>query len=93
MSSHARNRGPSVAGKGDGSRIVRCKVPPFPVCSLGFIGMIVVVEEKGAGSVGEGGEGAETSVRWHSLRISGSEAAGRRAGKQKAWMELKRLEV
>jgi hypothetical protein len=55
--------------------------------------MIVVVEEKGAGSVGEGGEGEETSVRWHSLRISGSEAAGRRAGKQKAWMELKRLEV
>lgn len=54
---------------------------------------MVVVDENGAGSAGEGGEGAETRVRWHSLRISGREAAGRRAGRQNAWMELKMLEA
>jgi hypothetical protein len=54
---------------------------------------MVVVDEKGEGSVGEDGEGADTSVRWHSLRRRGREAAGRRAGRQKAWMEVKMLEV
>jgi len=47
----------------------------------GFIGTTVVAEEKGAGYVGEG---AEISVRWHSLRMSGIEAPGRSAGRQKA---------
>jgi hypothetical protein len=56
-------------------------------------GTMVVVDEKGEGSVGEGGEGADTRVRWHSLRRRGTEAAGRRAGRQKAWMEVKMLEA
>jgi hypothetical protein len=44
----------------------------------------VAVEEKDAGYGGEGGEGADTSVRWHSLRMRGIDAAGRSAGRQKA---------
>jgi hypothetical protein len=39
---------------------VRCRVPPL---TDGFGGTMVVVEEKGEGSVGEGGEGADTSAR------------------------------
>jgi hypothetical protein len=66
--------------------MVRWRVPPL---ASGTMGTMVVVEEKGAGSVGDGGEGAEMSVRWHSFRRSGSEAAGRSAGRQKAWMEVK----
>jgi hypothetical protein len=60
LSSHARSRGPSVAGRGDGSRIVRCSVPPL---TPGLIGTMVAVEEKGAGYVGDGGEGGEVSMR------------------------------
>jgi len=81
LSSQARSRGPRVAGRGDGSRSVRWRVPPR---RSGFIGMTVAVEEKDAGSVGEGGDGAEISVRWHSFRMRGIEAAGRSAGRQKA---------
>lgn len=50
-------------------------------------------EENDAGYVGEGGEGADISVRWHSLRMSGIEAAGRSAGRQKACTEVKMLEA
>lgn len=57
------------------------------------MGTIVVVEENGDGSVGEGGAGAEMRQRWHSLRRRGREAAGRRAGRQKDWMDVKMLEV
>jgi hypothetical protein len=39
--------------------------------------------------VGEG----RARVRWHSLRMVGREEAGRRAGREKAWMEVKMLEA
>jgi hypothetical protein len=90
LSSHARRRGPRVAGRGDGSRSVRCRVPPL---TAGLRGTVVVLEEKGAGSVGDGGLGVETRVRWHSLRRRGREAAGRRAGRPKAWIEVKMLDA
>jgi len=90
VSSQARRRGPSVEGSGDGSRIVRCRVPALMSV---LWGTRVVDEENGAGSVGDAGEGAEMSVRWHSLRMRGSEAAGRRAGRQKAWIDVKMLEA
>jgi hypothetical protein len=70
--------------------MVRCRVPPL---TGGLMGTIVVVEENGDGSVGECGAGAEMRQRWHSLRRRGSEAAGRRAGRQKDWMEVNLLEV
>jgi len=56
-------------------------VPPF---RSDLIGTTAAVEEKDAGYVGDGGEGGEMSVRWHSLRISGIDAAGRSAGRQNA---------
>lgn len=69
---------------------MRCRVPPL---TGGLTGIIVVVEENGDDSVGEGGAGAQMRQRWHSLRRRGREAAGRRAGKQKDWMEVKMLEA
>lgn len=69
---------------------MRCTVPPL---AGSFMGTMVVVEENGEGSVGDGGVGAEMRQRWHSLRRRGREAAGRRAGRQKDWMEVKMLEV
>lgn len=69
---------------------MRCRVPPLTGV---FIETMVVVEENGEGSTGDGGAGAEMRQRWHSLRRRGREAAGRRVGRQKDWMEVKRLEV
>ena len=89
MSSQARSRGPRVAGRGDGSRMVRCSVPPL---TSGFIGTTVAVDEKEE-AVGDGGDGAEISIRWHSLRRRGNEAAGRSDGRQKAWIEVKKFEA
>ena len=56
----------------------------MPPLTSAFCGTSVVDKENGAGSIGDVRNGAEMSVRWHSLRISGREAAGRRAGRQKA---------
>ena len=69
---------------------MRCRVPPL---TEGLMGIVVVVEENGDCSVGEGGAGAEMRQRWHSLRRRGREAAGRRAGRQKDWMEVNLLEA
>jgi hypothetical protein len=55
--------------------------------------MVVVEEENGMGDVGEGGVGRGVSVRWHSLRRDGMEDAGRMAGSEKAWMDVKVLEA
>ena len=59
---------------------MRCKVPPL---DSGFrvIRTIVVIKENSVGSVRDGNEEIETSVWWHSLRISRSEAVSKRAGK------------
>jgi len=71
--------------------IVKCKVPALAVGLVGT--MVVVEEENGIGDVGEGGEGRGESVRWHSLRREGMEDAVRRAGSEKACMDVKVLEA
>jgi hypothetical protein len=71
--------------------MVRCSVPALAVGLVGT--MVVVEEENGMGDVGEGGVGREARVRWHSLRRDGMEDAGRRAGSEKAWMDVKVLEA
>jgi len=71
--------------------IVRWSVPALAVGLVGT--MVVVEEEKGIGDVGESGEGRGKSVRWHSLRREGMEDAGRRAGREKAWMDVKLFEA
>jgi hypothetical protein len=82
LSSQARSLGPSVEGRGDGSRIVRWSVPAL----VGSGGVV-------PGIVGDDGRDAEARVRWHSLRIPGREDAGRVAGREKAWIEFNKLDA
>jgi len=62
--------------------------------AVGLVGtLVVVVVVNWLGVMGEGGVGREARVRWHSLRRDGMEDAGRRAGSEKAWMDVKVLEA
>lgn len=89
VSSHARKRGPSVAGIGAGSRIVRWRVPP-----RAGRGVAELVEKLDVtGDVGETGEGDETRVLWHSFSTEGMDEAGRRDGIEKALIETKLFEA
>ncbi len=81
-----------MAGRGDGSRMVRWSVPP---CDDDTRGEDSGWNAEAVRVVGDGGGGvaAEVSVRWHSLSIDGMDDARRRAGSEKAWMLLKILEA
>lgn len=77
VSSQLRRSGPSVEGIGDGSRIVRCRDP-----ALGWTGKDTVVGDTAGEPALEG-----ASVRWQSFSRAGIEDAGKRAGREKAWID------
>lgn len=99
MSSQSLSLGPKVEGRGEGSRIVRWRVPPFTPPLTGVIVVVVgniasfifVVKETVSGWGWE--IGGEIKVRWHSLSMRGMEDAGRRAGRLNAWIEEKMFEA
>ena len=84
-SSHALRRGPKVSAMGEGSMMVRWRMPALvPTAWWG--------EDGGAGVAkgpGVDAEEAETRQRWHSLRSAGREADGKRDGMEKAWIDTK----
>jgi hypothetical protein len=83
-SSQVLSLGPKVAGRGDGSRIVRCNPPA---------GLTLLLTEGESCENGCGGEERVhgVSTRLHSFKIVGIEEADRRVASEKAWMEVKML--